>query len=225
MHTDLIVLVLGVCAGGAALLAAIGVVGWMHRAGDAGPLDESVDEPAEPLTDARAEAGELARYATDAAARAERATIEAEAARERYAAAEAERARIEAEYDAARDAYAQALRAVQAGRAGAPTPDEEQRDRQVTKAALAAYRRKELSVDQLRSVFSRSGQWDPAQLDREREAERRSVEESRVRRAYDRAVAGVIRASDGLHVAEVAATAYTQEAVDAAVEAQLAAER
>jgi hypothetical protein len=43
-----------------------------------------------------------------------------------------------------------------------------------------------------------------------------------VRRAYDIAVAQVRVASERMHVAEVAAAATTQEAVDAAVEAQVA---
>jgi hypothetical protein len=181
----------------------------------AGPADRVIVE---------AEAAELGAHAEVAAARAERATAAVGAARLRYGEAEEHRAALEAEYDAAQARYTAALRAVQAGRSGPPTPEEQHRAHEVSSAALAAFRRGELSADQLRAVFARAGDWDPEQEAREREAERLAGEEGRVRRAYDAALAAVRVASERLHVAEVAAAATTQEAIDAAVEAQVAAD-
>ncbi len=213
MRADLVEVVLAVCAGGVALLAALGVAGWANRDGSPETVDESEPADAEP---------DPAVHATEAAERAERAAAAVGAARERLALAEAERDRVESGYDAAREAYAAALRAAQAGRDRVPTAVEEDRGREVTRAAMAAYRRGEISVDQLHAVFARAGRFDPAQQEREREAQRLAAEEGLVRLAYDRAVAEVRAASEGLHVAEVAAAAYTQEAVDAAIEAEQA---
>jgi hypothetical protein len=181
----------------------------------AGPADRVMVE---------AEAAELGAHAEVAAARAERAATAVGAARLRYGEAEERRAALEAEYDAAQARYTAALRAVQAGRSGPPTPEEQHRAHEVSSAALAAFRRGELSADQLRAVFARAGDWDPEQEAREREAERLAAEEGRVRRAYDAALAAVRVASERLHIAEVAAAATTQEAIDAAVEAQIAAD-
>ena len=169
-----------------------------------------------------AQADELAAHAELAAQRAERAAAAVEAARQRYAEAEERRSAIEADYDAAQAQYAEALRVMQAGRSRPPTAEDQHRTHEVSSAALAAYRRGELSVDQLRTVFARAGDWDPAQEAREREAERLAAYEGQVRRAYDIALAAVRVASERLHVAEVAAAATTQEAVDAAMEAQVA---
>jgi hypothetical protein len=171
-----------------------------------------------------AQADELAAHADRAAQRAERAAAAVETGRQEYAEAEERRAAIEADYDAAQAAYAEALRVVQAGRSRPQTAEEQHRAHEVSSAALAAYRRGELSVDQLRAVFARAGDWDPAQEAREREAERLAAYEGSVRRAYDIALAVARVASERLHVAEVAAVATTQEAVDAAIEAQVAAD-
>lgn len=207
--------------------------------GRASAWDQAEDGPADddPVNGARlwtagradrviveAEAAELGAHAEIAAARAERAAAAAGTARLRFGEAEEHRAALEAEYDAAQARYAAALRAVQAGRSGPPTPQQRHRAHEVSSAALAAFRRGELSADQLRAVFARAGDWDPEQEAREREAERLAGEEGRVRRAYDAALAAVRVASERLHIAEVAAAATTQEAIDAAVEAQIAAD-
>jgi hypothetical protein len=171
-----------------------------------------------------AQAAEFGAHAELSALRAERAAADAETARRYYAEVEERRAAVEAEYDAAQARYAEALRAVQAGRSRPQTPEEQRRAHEVSSAALAAFRRGELSADQLRTVFARAGDWDPEQEAREREAERLAADEGRVRRTYDAALAAVRVASERLHVAEVAAAATTQEAIDAAVEAQVAAD-
>jgi hypothetical protein len=237
MLTDVLVVLLGLIAAGVALTLGLALAVGLHSRGERsrtagghprGPDDHGdanawTAAPPDPVA-LRAEADELAAHAERAAQRAERATAAVEAARRRHAGAEERRAAIEADFDAARAAYAEALRAVQAGRARPPTPEQRDRTHEVSSAALAAYRRGELSVDELRAVFARAGDWDPAQEARERDAERLAAYEGSVRRAYDIAVAQVRVASERLHVAEVAAAATTQEAVDAAVEAQVAAD-
>ncbi|GIH16515.1 hypothetical protein [Rugosimonospora africana] len=174
--------------------------------------------------DLRGQAEELAAHATAAAGRAERAMADVDTARAEYDAAEAHRDTVEAEYDAARLAYAEALRAVRAGQPEPPTPEQRERRHEVESAALAAYRRGELSIDELRAVFARAGDRDPDREALAQEAERLAARESEVRRGYDIAVAAARVAGERLHVAEVAATACTQEAVDAAIEAQVAAD-
>jgi hypothetical protein len=235
MLTDVLVVLLALAAGGVALTLGLALAVALHSRGarpaqdrkhsdrDYGDAGAWTAGPPHP-TVLRAQARELSAHAERAAQRAERATAAVEEARQRYADAEARRAAIEADYDAAQVAYAAALRAVQAGRAEPPTPEQRDRKHEVSSAALAAYRRGELSVDQLRAVFARAGDWDPAQEAREREAERLAAYEGSVRRAYDIALAEVRVAGERLHVAEVAAEATTQEAVDAAVEAQVAAD-
>jgi hypothetical protein len=235
---DLLEVLVSVAAGGVALVLGLSLaVALRHRGHNRGGAPRGADGVGDPQADAGlwtaapadpatllAQAHELAAHAEEAAQRAERALSAAEEARQRYADAEQRRAAIEVDYDAAQSAYTEALRAVQAGRAAQPSDHDRHRAHEVSSAALAAYRRGELSVDELRAVFARAGEWDPAQEEREREAERLAAREGSVRRAYDIALSDVRVASERLHVAEVAANATTQEAVDAAVEAQLAAD-
>lgn len=213
MRADLVEVVLAVCAGGVALFVALGIAGWASRRDSPEAVEPLPDPPDPPEPDVSA-------HAAEAAERAELAAAAVDTARERLALAEAERDRVESGYDAARKAYAAALRAVQAGRYRVPTADEESQGREVTRAAMASYRRGEISVEQLHAVFARAGHWDPAQEEREREAQRLAAEVGLVRLAYDRAAAEARAASERLHVAQVAAAAYTQEAVDAAIEAE-----
>ena len=252
MVTDVLVVLLALLVGGVALTLGLALAVALHsrgarrpgpndgdpngaadvyRAGAGDPADDDRADDARLWTAGpaeramvEAEAAELVAHAEVAAAQAERAAVAVGAARLRYGEAEEHRAALESEYDAAQARYAAALRAVQAGRSGPPTAEERHRAHEVSSAALAAFRRGELSADQLRTVFARAGDWDPEQETREREAERLAGEEGRVRRAYDAALAAVRVASERLHVAEVAAAATTQEAIDAAVEAQIAAD-
>jgi hypothetical protein len=164
-------------------------------------------------------ARELTEHAQSVAAQAQRAADAVAAARAAFSAAEAARSRAEREYDAAREAYAEALRTVRSTRAVMPDALEQARERDVYRAALAAYRRGELSVDELRAVFAR-GETDPAQQQREREADRLALAEITARRVYQQAVAAARLAAQDLDVAEVAAVAVRQEAADAAIEAE-----
>jgi hypothetical protein len=255
--SDVVVVILALCAGGIALPAALVLIVWaqddrvVRGAGgdltESGPTDgvftdgvftgsaltgsvpvdsgaEDEDGPALSAADLREQADELAAHATAAAGRAERATAEVDTARAERDAAEAHRDTVEAEYDAARLAYAEALRAARAGQPEPPTPEQRERRHEVESAALAAYRRGKLSIEELRAVFARTGDRDPDREALAQEAERLAARESEVRRGYDIAVAAARVAGERLHVAEVAATACTQEAVDAAIEAQVAAD-
>jgi chromosome segregation ATPase len=224
MLSDVLVVALAVGAGAVALVLGLVLAVALGRRG-AEPDGDPMPPVMEPDPDAiLSQADELAAHAEHATLQAETATAAVEPVRERYAEAEQRRAAIEAEYDAAQARYAEALRDLRAGRKDPPSPEQRDRAHEVSSAALAAYRRGELSVDDLRVVFARAGDWDPEQEAREREAERLAADVGSLRRAYDIAVADVRLAAERLHVAEVAAEATTQEAVDAAVEAQVAAD-
>jgi hypothetical protein len=164
-------------------------------------------------------AEELAAHADSAAAQAVRAHAAMQTALAVLNHAEAVRAKAEAEYDAARTAYADALSTARAGRHGEPDAQAQEREREVSRAALAAYRRGELSVEVLRTVFGRADP-DPAQDGREREADRLALAEARARRAFEHAVVAARMAREDLHIAEVAEEASQQEAANAAHEAQ-----
>jgi hypothetical protein len=232
MGSDVIVVVVAVCAGAAALVLVLGLTSWAQRdrpGSGPGPadldpadLDPADPEPAEPPLPEQVR--ELAEHASAAAGRAERTAAGVDAARLAYDEAEAHRDGIGARYDAAQLAYAEALRAVRDNQPAPPTPVQEARRREVDGAALAAYRRGELSVDELRAVFARTGDRDAGQEALEQEAQRLAAREGELRRGYDIAVAAARVAGERLHIAEVAAAATVQEAVDAAVEAQLAAD-
>jgi hypothetical protein len=167
----------------------------------------------------RALAQELSAHADSAAGQAARARAALAGATAALATAEAARTRAEAEYDAARAASGDALRST---RVGPPDPVIEERERHVSRAALDAYRRGDLSVEGLRTVF---GHVDPSpqRERREREADRLALAESQARRAFAHAVAAARVAREELHVVEVAEAAVRQEAADAALEAQEAA--
>jgi hypothetical protein len=177
----------------------------------------------------RAEAEELATQAGAAHAKAGRAAAVAIEAHERLA--EAERAREDAwaAQEAAGTAYqiawqeAEAGRAAAAERSGAGALDlddtEGDRQRDVSRAALSAYKRGDISVDELREVWRRAGDWDPEVEELDRRAYRCRLEERAARRAYERAALVARQAAQAARVADVAAQAMTDEAVEVAAEA------
>ncbi|GAB7043644.1 MULTISPECIES: hypothetical protein [Catenuloplanes] len=193
----------------------------------------------------RAEADELAAHASAAYAKAGRAAAAAEQAR--AAAAAAEQARDEAwaaqevadaAYDAARKdvedaaaeiAAAAALQSLDADADADPDTDAdpesrpesgEDRDRTVSRAALGAYKRGEISVEELRDVFRvTTTDQSPLQSERERVAYRYQTEQRAAHRMYDRAAAAARAADEAARIAEIAAIALAEEAAEAAAEA------
>lgn len=164
-------------------------------------------------------AQELTTLADTASAQAARARAELETARTTLAESEAAVARAESAYDTARLAYAAALGTARAGRPDEPDEQAHAREREVSRAALDAYRRGELSVEALQSVFGRTDP-DPAQDEREREADRLAIAETQARHDFEHAVVVARMAREDLHVAEVADAATQQEAAAAAADAQ-----
>jgi len=98
-------------------------------------------------------------------------------------------------------------------------PADGDRQREVSRAALSAYRRGELSVDELREVFRRSGDWDPEQEERDRRADHLRAEELAARRDYERTALVARRAYDELRAAEAQSREMSGVAMAAAAEA------
>ncbi|MEV4759632.1 hypothetical protein AB0J86_31675 [Micromonospora sp. NPDC049559] len=183
----------------------------------------------------RAAARAIAAHA--AAVQAEAGRAIAVAAEARVAVAVAERSRNEAwaAQEAAERAYQAAMSAALAGRqellelaaaqeaegppegAGAGTDGD--RERAVSRAALAAYRRGDISVHELREVWRRTGEGDPLQAERERTADRCRMQLSAARRVHDRTAATLRRAEQAARAAEIAAQALKDEARAWAAEA------
>jgi hypothetical protein len=174
----------------------------------------------------RAEAAELAGAASAVAAKAQRAIAEARATDARWG--EAQRAREETgrAFDAAQRAYDRTLtawREAEARKAARVRDEqEEEQDREVSRAALHAFRAGHISADELREVFKRTGGWDPVQEEREREIALLRAEAHRTHRVYDAAVAAERIAAKSAGVASIAAQALIEEAEAAAQEAAAA---
>jgi len=94
--------------------------------------------------------------------------------------------------------------------------------RDAARAAFAAYRRGDISVEQLRAVFQRFSGWDGGRERYEHELLRRRAAERAARRRYDAAAAAERRAYHRVDIAAVAARALADEAAQAAEEARLA---
>jgi hypothetical protein len=180
----------------------------------------------------RAEAGDLIRQAAATAAAAKRAqsTVE-EACATREAAQQAREAAWTA-FDAAQRAYEEALREASALSAKEATRDiepaaladageaEDDDKRELSRAALAAFKRGDISVEDLGAVFRQASGWDPVRELQAREVELRRTAESRARRLYQAAAAAERSAVKAADVATVAAQALAEEAVEVAAEAR-----
>lgn len=196
------------------VLASVGLFAWLGQR----PKPPEAPAPAERkrLYD---EAIELDRFAGAAIEKATRAQELAEAARARCTAAGQVRETAWQTHDAAQRAHALA-RQEATTRAPAPPDDEEsERTHEVSSAALAAYRRGDLSVEELREVFRRTGGWDDRQDERDHTVSRARAEEHRAQRAYDLAAAGERTVCREAEIAEVAARALADEAAEAREEA------
>lgn len=226
MISDLTATLVAVGVAAVAMMAAVTLLGCAHRWGESRRV-----RPRLAVLDAAADVSAAESLMVHAAAsvhRARRAAAAVTAARHRYEQAEQERARLEAVYDAARVAYGYALRRAGGGR----TPDQmrqaqarREQARVVSQAALAAYRRGHLTLDQLHVLFGERGDTDAGRYERERLAIRLATEESLVRQRYAMACAESRVAGEALLVAQTAAAAYAREAHDAAADVGLAPTR
>lgn len=123
------------------------------------------------------------------------------------------------------DAASQALDATTAALDRAATavrPRSADRDdpKELSSAAMAAYRQGAISADQLRMLWQKIDGWEPGQDDLAHELTRLRAEDVDARRRYDNATFAERAARQAAEVAEVASRALTQEAADAAAEAQ-----
>ncbi|MEV0131883.1 hypothetical protein AB0H83_25900 [Dactylosporangium sp. NPDC050688] len=167
----------------------------------------------------RVEAGELIRQAAATAAAAKRAQLDVVEAQARALAAQQAREVAWSMFDVAQKAYEEALRAASAADPDAPTDAEEEDKREISRAALAAFKRGDITVDALESVFRGASGWDPLHELQAREIELRRSAESRARRLYDAAAAAERAAVNAADVAVVAAHALAHEAEEVASEA------
>lgn len=241
---------MGVDAGPVLALSVIGVLVVLGLVGLA-VLAERPHEARLDLFVERAEAEGLAAHAAAIQAAASRAAAVAVETRDALIAAELARNWAWAAQEAAEQAFQVARCAAEQGRheaarragagadgagagretgtfpiawtdAPAGADDEADRERTVSRAALSAYRRGVISGSQLREVWLRAGDRDPAQAERELAADRCRIEQGAARRVYDQTAAAVRRAERAAQVAEVAAQALLDEAVQSAAEAHLA---
>jgi hypothetical protein len=131
-------------------------------------------------------------------------------------------------FDAARRKALGTRRGVETGRTagGGPaaglTDDDGEIARQVHRAALAAYRRGELTAEQLRRVFHIAGGTDPAQRERGQETALSGWDCRRARQVYEHAAAMEHAMRQVAWVAEVAARALAEEVARAAADAHQA---
>ncbi|GAA1571014.1 hypothetical protein GCM10009827_111120 [Dactylosporangium maewongense] len=167
----------------------------------------------------RVEAGELIRQAAATAAAAKRAQLEVGEAQARALAAQQAREVAWTTFDVAQKAYEEALNAAAAATSGDAGDEDEESKREVSRAALAAFKRGDITVDALESVFKGASGWDPLHELQAREIELRRSAESRARRLYDAAAAAERAAVKAADVAVVAAQALAEEAAGVAEEA------
>ncbi|MEE6257214.1 hypothetical protein [Plantactinospora sonchi] len=214
-------------AGALVLLALVGLAVLADRPRNPRPDPVRLRAAAEDLTThavrIRTEAGRAAAVANGARAAlttAERARDEAwavlDAAERHYT--QVRRTVIAAEQAAAARPTAADPVAQQPSESDGRTPDTE-RDRVVSRAALSAYRRGDISLPELREVFRRTGDWDPLTEERNRALEHARMRLATARREYDRTALVARRAEQSAWVAEVAARALLEEAEQSAVEA------
>lgn len=175
-----------------------------------------------------AEAEELSAHAIAVRAQAGRAAAVAVQTRAEAVAAGRYRDEAWSAQEASEQAYEQARQAALAGRKEARCglegldragDGEEDGEAAVARAALAAYRRGDISMDELRRVWLGVDERDPEQEERERVAERCRIQLTAARRVYDQAAAAARQAEKRARVAEIAAQALAEEAVQAAVDA------
>ena len=194
------------------VLALVGMLAWLQ-----GPPRPTREETAR----LRAEAMELSQQAAEVVERAARAQAIAQATRAKCAEAQQSREQAWLAHDEAEQAHSVARRASRAVPAPRPSTDQPL-TQEVSRAALAAFKRGDLSVEELREVWQRAGGWDAGQEQQDQTLTRARAEEHRAQRAYDLAAAGERHLCREAEIAEVAARALADEAVETTEEAHAA---
>lgn len=169
-----------------------------------------------------AEAKELDALATAAFMKALEANDLAARAAATLEAAEADRDLASQEQDAAAKALEAAIRTLSTTPEAVATAVNGADSREASRAAMAAYRRGAISVDQLKALWHQIDGWDQHREDQAHELTRLRAEDTEARRRFDAAALAERSARQAAEVAQVAARALTQEAADAAEEAQIA---
>jgi hypothetical protein len=168
------------------------------------------------------EARELDEIATAAFAKALEANGIAARAAARLEDAEQARDAASQMQDAAAEALDAAVRAITSTPAAVVSAVNGSDSREASRAAMAAYRRGAISVEQLQALWHQIDGWDQHHEDQAHELTRLRGEDAESRRNFDAAALIERAARQASEVAQVAARALTQEAADAAQEAQLA---
>jgi len=167
----------------------------------------------------RTEASELIRQAAATAAAAKRAESAVQETRAMCVVAQQAREVAWTAFDTAQKAYEQALRETAQVTEGKDEKDEDGK-RAVSRAALDAFRRGDITVDDLNAAFRQASGWNPLQELQAREVELRRSAESQARKAYQAAAAAERSALKAADVAVVAAHALAEEAIEVAQDAQ-----
>ncbi len=168
-----------------------------------------------------AEAQELEEVAAEVLEAARTAVLKAEKTAAELAAAEAER---DTAWQAHLDAAGRLEEAGEALQAQPPPEHEpavsEEAVREISRAARDAYKRGDLTIEQLRAVWQQVDGWDQARQERSHELSRLRAEDAEASRLYQVAASRERTARRAAEVARVSSHALTQEAADAAYEAQ-----
>ncbi|MCP2327490.1 hypothetical protein HDA40_005997 [Hamadaea flava] len=91
---------------------------------------------------------------------------------------------------------------------------------EASRAAMVAYRQGAISVEQLQTLWHRIDGWDATQEEQSHELTRLRAEDVEARRRYDAAAILERSARQAYEIAQIAARALTEEAAEAAAEAQ-----
>jgi hypothetical protein len=172
-----------------------------------------------------AEAADLARYADEIAVAADRAVVTVQRRHEDWTAAQNTRDAAWRAFEAA-DAAARRVLLARAFRVPATplTPSEyADRERYLHRAATEAYRRGELSVDQLIDALAHRNGWDPRRHPFEQDEILRQVAKHRLWRVYQTAAEHEQAAWHAVEVAVAARRSLEEEAFAAKQRARLAA--
>jgi hypothetical protein len=181
----------------------------------AAPLPLTAEEAAHELTTVREAAARAATTFAHARHDSDQAAQAVEEAERAYAAARAaHRAALQSKN------VAVAATPVPTGAPATPVPTGAPADteRDVARAALGAYRRGDLSVEDLRRVWYGASGWDATSDAAEHEILRLGAEEMAARQEYHRALAAAQSARRAEYLADTAARALAAEAVTAASE-------